>query len=132
MVGHTASGFDGYIVLNSLPSSKNCIKILKTSRGLLKLSFKAGSLIENDSEIPKHIKFVCSKYHISGSLKSIQKKYNIQPDLVKSEKNQHLINIGIYKDYEHLWRPYLVDDILGVAYVIAKHGNSIQKNTGVS
>ena len=26
MVGHNASGFDNYIVLNSLPSSYNCIK----------------------------------------------------------------------------------------------------------
>ena len=35
MVGHNASGFDNYIVLNSLPSSYKCIKIFKTSRGLI-------------------------------------------------------------------------------------------------
>ena len=48
MVGHNASGCDNYIVLNSLLSSYKCIKIIKTSRGLLKLSFKAGSVIEDD------------------------------------------------------------------------------------
>ena len=48
MVGHNASDCDNYIVLNSLPSSYKCIKIIKTSRGLLKLSFTAGSVIEDD------------------------------------------------------------------------------------
>ena len=94
MVGHNASGFDNNIVLNSLPSSYKCIKVNKTSRGLIKLSLKAGSVIEDDREIPKYMKFVCSKCHISGSLKSIQKKYNIQPDLMKGEINHDLINIG--------------------------------------
>ena len=37
--GHNASAFDNFIVLNSLPSSHNCVKILKTSRGFIKLSF---------------------------------------------------------------------------------------------
>ena len=132
MVGDNASGFDNYIVLNSLPSSCKCIKRIKTSRGLKILSFKAGSVIENDRENPKYMKFVCSKCHLSGSFKSIQKEYNIQPGLMKGEINHDLINIGNYKDYENLWRPYLIDCVLGLAYVIAKHGNSIQKITGVS
>ena len=52
MVGHNAFGFDNYIVLNSLPSSYKCIKIIKTSGGLRKLSFKAGSVKEGNREIP--------------------------------------------------------------------------------
>ena len=78
------------------------------------------------------MKIVCSKCHITGSLKSKQKEYNIQPDLMKGEINQDLINIALYKDYENLWRLYFIDDVLGLAYVLAKHGNSIQKITGVS
>ena len=30
------------------------------------------------------------------------------------------------------WRPHLVDDVLGLAYVVAEHFNEIQKITGVS
>ena len=30
------------------------------------------------------------------------------------------------------FRPYFIDDVLGLAYGIAEHGNSIQKITGVS
>ena len=73
MFGHNASGFDIYIVINSVPSSYKCMKRIKTSRGLKKLSFKAGSVIENDREIFMYMKFVCSKCHLSGSLKIIQK-----------------------------------------------------------
>ena len=78
------------------------------------------------------MKIVCSKCHITGSLKSKQNEYNIQPDLMKGEINQDLINIALYKDYENLWRLYFIDDVLGLAYVLAKHGNSVQKITAVS
>ena len=53
MVGHNASGFDNYTVMNSLPSSHKCIKIFETSYGKLKLSLKTGSVIEDDRPIPK-------------------------------------------------------------------------------
>ena len=131
MVGHNASGFDNYSVLNSLPSSYKCIKINKTSRGLITLGLKAGSVIDDGREIPKYMKFVCSKCHISGLLKSIQKENNIQPDLRKGEIDHDLINIGNYEKYENLWRPYLLDDVLGIAYVVAKHGTGIQKTSCV-
>ena len=78
------------------------------------------------------MKFACSKCHISGSLKSIQKEYNIPTEKTKSEIIQDLTIIGIYKDYEILWRPYLSDDIVGIVYVVAKHGKNFQKMTGVS
>ena len=53
MVGHNAPGFDNCIVLNSLPSSYKRIELIKTSRVLIKLSFEAGFVIENDRKIPE-------------------------------------------------------------------------------
>ena len=58
MIGHNAAGFDNYIFLNSLPNSRTNMKTIKTSKSLIKLSFKAGSVSENDREIPKHMTFV--------------------------------------------------------------------------
>ena len=52
MNGHNASGFDNCIVLNSVHCSCKNLKIFDTSRGLMKLSFRAGCVIENDKEIP--------------------------------------------------------------------------------
>ena len=104
------------------------METIKTSRGLIKLSFRAGSVWEDDREIPKYAKIVCSKCHISGSLKEIQKEYNIQPQLLKRENAHNLITLSNYKDHENLWRHNLIDDVLGLAYVVSKQGNSIQKN----
>ena len=134
LIGHNASGFDNAIVLNSLLkeyTNKNT-KIIKTSRGFLKLSFRVGSVYENDKEIPQYMKFVCSKVHISGSLKKIQKEYNVQPQLIKGEIDHNLKTSSNYKEHEKLWKPYLIDDVLGLTAVLAKHGNKIQKITGVS
>ena len=68
LIAHNASGFDNVIVLNSLPKTY-FQKIIHTSRGILKLSFRVGSVYDNNNkEIPQYMNFVCSKVHISGSL----------------------------------------------------------------
>ena len=51
---------------------------------------------------------------------------------MKGEINHDSIKIGNCKDYDNLRKPYLIEVVLGLEYVIAKHGNSIQKITGVS
>ena len=108
------------------------MKIIKTSSGLTKLGFKAGSVKYNVVENPKYMKFVCSKCHISGSLKDLQKVYKIQPNSMKGEIDHNVINFSNFKDFENSWKPYLIDDVLGLAYVVAKHRNHIQKITCVS
>ena len=98
----------------------------------MELSFKAGSVIESDIAIPKNTMFVCLKCHKSGWLKNIQKEYVFQPESLKGEIDLTLNIIGSYKDYENLWRPYLIGDIIGLAYVIAKNSNVISKISGIS
>ena len=78
------------------------------------------------------MKIVCSKVHISGTLKKIQKEYNIQLQLFKGEIDHNLITLSNYKENEKLWKPYLIDDVLGLVAVIAKHGNKVPKIAGVS
>ena len=51
---------------------------------------------------------------------------------MRGEINHDLITVGIFKNYENIRRPYLIDDVLGSAYAVAKHGNIIQIITGVS
>ena len=131
-VVQNASEFDNYNVLSSLPNSNKCIKIMKTSRGLIKLSFKAGSVIEDDKRIPKYMNSVCSKCHISGSLKEIQKEYKIQPNLMKEQFDHKVINFSNYKDYGTSYKPYFMGDVLGLVYVVARQSNRIQKITSVS
>ena len=75
LIGHNASGFDNAIVLSSLPkeyTGKN-MKIKKTSRRRLNLGCRVGTVYEDDKELPQYMITVCSKVHISGSLKKIRK-----------------------------------------------------------
>ena len=134
LIGHNASGFDNAIVLISLLKeyTNRNTKNIKTSRGFLKLSFRVGVVYEDGKEISHYMKLVCSKVHISGSLRKIQKEYNIQPQLIKGEIDNSLITLLNYKEHGKLWKPYLIDDVLGLAAVVARHGNKIQKLTGVS
>ena len=78
------------------------------------------------------MKFVCSKVHISGSLRKIQKEYGIQPQLLKTEMEHSDITLSNYIEKERFWKPYLINDVLGLGMLIAKHANKIQKITGVS
>ena len=96
------------------------------------MSFRAGSVWEDDKETPNYVKIVCSKCHTTGSLKDIEKEYNIQPQLLLGEIAHDSITLSNYKERGKLWKLFLVDDVLGLAYVVSKHGNSIQKITGVS
>ena len=93
----------------------------------MQLSFKVVLVFDEDRELPKYVKFVCSKFHISGSLKTIQKEYIIQPTLLKGEIEHDLITLSNYKQHENQWKLYLIDDVLGLANGISKHGNDVQK-----
>ena len=102
-LAHNASGFDNVIVLNSLPKTY-FPKIIHTSRGILKLSFRVGTIYDNNNEeIPQYMKFVCSKVHISGSLRKIQKDYGIQPQLLKTEMEHSDITLSNYIEKESFW-----------------------------
>ena len=60
------------------------------------------------------------------------KEYNIEPQWLKGEFAHELITLSKYKEHESLWKTYLVADVLGLAYVVSKHGNAVRKITGVS
>ena len=111
-VGHNLFGFDKYIVLSSLPKSYTSVKIIKTSRGLMKLSFRAGSAYEDDREKPEYAKLVCSECDITGSLKDNQIEYNLQPQFMKGEIAHVLITLSNYEEHESPWKPHLTDDVL--------------------
>ena len=67
LVAHNSSGFDSWVVLNSLVEEITELKIIKTARGLISLSFRCGGKIVNTCEVPQYVKFTCSKSHIKGS-----------------------------------------------------------------
>ena len=92
LVAHNSSGFDSWVVLNSLVKDITELKILKTARGLISLSFRCGFKIVNKVEVPQYVKFTCTKSPIKGSLEKIGKEYGLQPELLKGEIDHSVIN----------------------------------------
>ena len=64
LVAHNSSGFDSWVVLNSLVKDITELKIIKTARGLISLSFRCGFKIVNTCEVPQYVKFTCTKSNI--------------------------------------------------------------------
>ena len=130
LVAHNSSGFDSWIVLNSLVKEITELKIIKTARGLISLSFRCGIKIVNTCEVPKYVKFTCSKSHIKGSLNKIGKEYGLQPELLKGEIEHSIINKNIFAELRHIWEPYLISDVLCLAFIYARHSMEMQKLSG--
>ena len=59
LVAYNSSGFDSWVVLNSLIKEITDLKIIKTARGLISLSFRCGVKIVNTVEVPRYVKFTC-------------------------------------------------------------------------
>ena len=130
LVAHNSSGFDSWVVLNSLIKDITDLKIIKTARGLISLSFRCGVKIVNTCEVPQYVKFTCTKSHIKGSLEKIGKEYGLQPELLKGEMDHSLINKNNFAELRHIWQPYLISDVLCLAFIYARHSMEMQKMTG--
>ena len=130
LVAHNSSGFESWVVLNSLVKEITDIKIIKTARGLISLSFRCGFKIVNTCEVPKYVKFTCSKSHIKGSLEKIGKEFGLQPELLKGEIDHSIINKNNFAKLKHIWEPYLISDVLCFAFIYARHSMEMQKMTG--
>ena len=130
LVAHNSSGFDSWVVLNSLIKEITDLKIIKTARGLISLSFRCGVKIVNSVEVHQYVKFTCSKSHIKGSLEKIGKEYGLQPKLLKGEMDHSIINKNNFVKLRHIWEPYLITDVLCLAFIYARHSMEMQKMTG--
>ena len=130
LISHNSSGFDSWVVLNSLVKEITDLKIIKTARGLISLSFRCGVKIVNTCEVPQYVKFTCSKSHIKGSLNKVAKEYGLQPELLKGEIEHSNINKNNFVELRHIWEPYLISDVLCLAYIYARHSMEMQKMTG--
>ena len=130
LVAHSSSGFDSWVVLNSLVKEITNLKIIKTARGLISLSFRCGVKMVNTCEVPQYVKFTCSKSHIKRSLNKIGKEYGLQPDLLKGEIEHSIINKNNFVELRHIWEPYLISDVLCLAFIYARHSMEMQKMSG--
>ena len=130
LVAHNSSGFDSWVVLNSLIKDITDLKIIKTARGLISLSFRCGFKIVNTCEVPQDVKFTCSKSHIKGSLEKLGGEYNLQAELLKGEIEHSIIKKNNFAELRHICEPFLISDVLCLAFIYARHSMERQKMSG--
>ena len=117
LVAHNSSSFYSWVVINSLVKDITDLKIIKTTRGLISLSFRCGVKIVNTCEVPQYVKFTCSKSHMKGSLEKIGREYGLQPELFKGGIEHSVINKNNFNELRHIWEPYLISDVICLAFI---------------
>ena len=127
LVAHNSSGFDSWVVLNSLVQEITNSENEETSRWLISLSFRCGV---NIYEVPQYVKFTCSKSQKKGSLEEIGREYSLQPELLIGEVEHSVINRSKFAELGHIWEPYLKLDVLCLAFIYARHSVEMQKLSG--
>ena len=123
MVAYNGSGYNNWVVLNSLVREITEKKIVKTSRSLISLSFRFGVKRVNTCEVPQYVKFTCTKSHIKGSLEKIRR----EPELLTGKIEHSVINKSNFADLGHIGEPYVRLDVLCLAFIYTRHSTEMQK-----
>ena len=129
-VALNASGFNSWVVLNFLVKEITELKIVKTGRGLISLSFRCGVKLVNTVEVPQYVKFTCTKSHKKGSLEKIGREYGLRPELPKGENERSVINKSNFADLKSFWEPYFKSDVLCLASLKVRPSMEVQKVSG--
>ena len=130
LVAHNSSGFDNWVVLNSSVKEITELKIIKTAKGLISLSFRCGVKLVRTCEVPQYVKITCSKSHTKGALEKIGKEYGLQLGLLKGGIEHSVIKKDNFADLKHIRKPYLKLDVLYLAFIYARHSMEMQRLSG--
>ena len=88
------------------------MKIIKTVRALICLSFRGRVDIDKTAEVPQNVKITCTKSDRKGYLEKIGTEYGLQPEYLKGEIEHSVINKSNFADVKHISEPHLKLDVL--------------------
>ena len=126
---HNRSGFDSYIVLNTLPQCRSVVKIIKNGAGIVSLKLFNGYADEK-KKIPQYLHFRCGRVHINKSLKKIGESYKLQDSLLQKEIEHDEIYEDTWEDKGNEWLPYVKNDVLSTAFCYARYTMGMEELTG--
>ena len=116
MHAHNGSGFDTWIILNSLPCDKHIVDINKNGKGIIELKVFNGLIYKNNKQIPQYLHFRCGMTHLNYSSKNLGKTFKLPKELLKTEMNHDEIDKNNWKDKKDEWLHYVKNDVLCTAY----------------
>ena len=126
LIAYNASCFDSWVELNSLVKRITDLKVIKTARGLISLSFHLCGKLVKIVQVPQNVKFTCSKSHITSSLEKTGREYGLQTEIFKEEIEHSTNNKSNSADLRHLGAYFKVD-VLCLAFIYARHSMEMQK-----
>ena len=130
---HNGSGFDTWIILNSLPCDEHIVgDIIKNGKGIIELKVFNGLIYKNNKQIPQYLHFRCGMTHLNYSLKKLGKTFELPKWLLKTEIDHNEIDGNNYKDKKDIWLPYVKNDVLCTAYSYSRYIGAMKEITGFS
>ena len=129
---HNGSGFDTWIVINSLNCDKRIVNIIKNGKGIIEMKVFNGYNEKNRKQIPQYLHFRCGMTHLNYSLEKLGKTFKLQKEFLKTEMNHDEIDGNNYKDKINEWLPYVRSDVLCTAFSYARYCKAMGEITGFS
>ena len=127
---HNVSGFDTWMVLNSLSCDKHIVDVIKKSKGIIELKVFNGYI--GNKQIPQYLHFRCGMTHSNYSLKKLGKTFKLQKELLKTEMNHDEITGDKYKDKKDESLEYFKNDVLCTGFSYARYNKAMEEKTGFS
>ena len=129
MIAHNGSGFDSYVVLNSLPQWRSVVNLIKNGGGIVSLELFNG-YVDQNKKIPQYLHCRSGRHYINRSLKKIGGRCKLQPSLLKQEMEHDEFSEDTWEEKENEWLPYVKNDLLSTAFCYARYTMGMEKLTG--
>ena len=105
------------------------MKILKTARILISLSFRCGVKKVITCDSPRIVKLTCTKSNIKVPIEKVGRKHGVQAELLTGEIEHSVFNETNFGDLGHICEPYLELDVLRLGFIYARHSREMQKKS---
>ena len=128
LIAHNGSGFDSYVVLNSLPRWRSVVKLIKNGAGIFSLKIFNG-YVDEKKKIPQYVHFRCGRVHNDQKLRRLGESYKLQESLLKKELEHDDIYENTWEAKENEWLPYVKNDVLSTAFCYARYTMDMEKLT---
>ena len=124
LFAHKGSGFDSYVVLNTLPLWRTVVSLIKNGSGIVSLKI-LNRCVDPVKKIPQYVHFRDGLLHIEESLKKQE-----EPCLLKQELEHDENYEDKWEEKENEWLPYLKNDVLSTVFSYARCAKRMEELTG--
>ena len=105
------SGFDTWIIANSLPCNRRLGDMIKNGKGIISSKVFIGYVQNNKKQIPQYPIFICGMTYSNFPLGKMGKNFELQKELWKKYLNYKEVYANRWRDTKHEWIDYIKNDL---------------------